>query len=239
MLLLIKINMKKTLSLLFIFFTLSLSVCAQSDKVSTSVNRTEIKDSLVQKISVEELQAQITKLSGHIKQLTESENKLKGKQYDNEQIIKEQKATIKRLEQRLLFADSIVARLSNDCLCKKYDSQNVDNAIRNFERMYSDNLKSKFRKLKILLINYERYTQELAVILNDAQNDSELSNPFTGQKRAMTYVDKIKSTAYYREAYHENWTIPYLNSVIDKSIETFKTFNPRKAKGLHLIDLLK
>lgn len=215
----------------------SLCLFARSEeKDSVSV---EITDIPVETISVEELQAQIKKLSEDVKQLTESENNLKGIQFDNEQKIKEQDAIINRLEQRLLFADSIIARLSNDCLLKKYDPKNVNDAIRNFEGMYSDDLKSKFCRLKTLLMKYGSYTQELEAIFIEAQNDKALSNPFTGKKKALTYIDKVKSTIYYREVYNENWTIPYLNSVIDQSIEVIKSFNPKKSKEIHLIELMK
>lgn len=235
------INMKKNIFILFVLATLPICTYAQGEvKDSVSVGAQEIKETVeVQTIDVEELQKQIKELTTKVNTLSESENNLKGKQYDNEQKIKEQEALIKKLENRLLLADTIVARLSNDCLLKKYDPKNVNDAIAHFEGMYSNDLKSKFSRLKILLTNYGRYSQELEGIFQEAQNDKALSNPFTGQKQALTYIDKIKSTLYYREVYNENWTIPYLNSVIDKSIEVIKSFNPKESKELHLIELMK
>ena len=233
--------MKKIIIILFVLAALPIYTFAQGEaKDSISVDAQEIKDTVeVQTIDVAELQRQIKELTNKVNTLTESENNLKGKQYDNEQKIKEQEALIKKLENRLLFADTIVARLSNDCLLKKYDPKNVNDAIAHIEGMYSNDLKSKFSRLKILLTNYGRYSQELEGIFQKAQNDKALSNPFTGQKQALTYIDKIKSTLYYREVYNENWTIPYLNSVIDKSIEVIKSFNPKESKELHLIELMK
>lgn len=233
--------MKKIIIILFVLAALPIYTFAQGEaKDSISVDAQEIKDTVeVQTIDVAELQRQIKELTNKVNTLTESENNLKGKQYDNEQKIKEQEALIKKLENRLLFADTIVARLSNDCLLKKYDPKNVNDAIAHIEGMYSNDLKSKFSRLKILLTNYGRYSQELEGIFQKAQNDKALSNPFTGQKQALTYIDKIKSTLYYREVYNENWTIPYLNSVIDKSIEIIKSFNPKESKELHLIELMK
>lgn len=233
--------MKRNLFILFFLATLPICTYAQGEvKDSVSVDAQEIKETVeIQTIDVEELQKRIKELTNKVNTLTELENNLKGKQYDNEQKIKEQDALIKKLENRLLFADTIVARLSNDCLLKKYDPKIVNDAIAHFEGMYSNDLKSKFSRLKILLTNYGRYSQELEGIFQEAQNDKALSNPFTGQKQALTYIDKIKSTLYYREVYNENWTIPYLNSVIDKSIEIIKSFNPRESKELHLIELMK
>ena len=233
--------MKKIIFILFVLAALPICIFAQGEaKDSISVDAQEIKDTVeVQTIDVAELQRQIKELTNKVNTLTESENNLKGKQYDNEQKIIEQEALIKRLENHLLFADTIVARLSNDCLLKKYDSKNVNDAIAHFEKMYSNDLKSKFSRLKILLTNYGRYSQELEGIFQEAQNDKALSNPFTGKKQALTYIDKIKATSYYRNVYDENWTIPYLNSVIDKSIEIIKSFNPKESKELHLIELMK
>ena len=233
--------MKKIIIILFVLAALPIYTFAQGEaKDSISVDAQEIKDTVEdQTIDVEELQRQIKELTNKVNTLTESENNLKGKQYDNEQKIKEQEALIKKLENCLLFADTIVARLSNDCLLKKYDSKNVNDAIAHFEKMYSNDLKSQFSRLKILLTNYGRYSQELEGIFQEAQNDKALSNPFTGQKQALTYIDKIKATSYYRNVYDENWTIPYLNSVIDKSIEIIKSFNPKESKELHLIELMK
>ena len=79
--------------------------------------------------------------------------------------------------------------------------------MENFEKMYSPELKSKFVRLKFLLNEYGKFTQELNAIFVEAQNDKGLGNPFTGQKQALTYIDKIKNTRYYREVYSDNWTI--------------------------------
>lgn len=235
------INMKKIISILVVLVVLPVCSYAQEEvKDTVSVVTQEISETTeAHTIDVAELQKQIKELTEQVNRLTESENNLKGKQYDNEQKIKEQDATIKKLESRLLFADTIVSRLSNDCLLKKYDPKNVNDALVHFEGMYSNDLKTKFSRLKTLLMNYGKYSHELEGIFLEAQNDKALSNPFTGQKQALTYIDKIKSSLYYREVYNENWTIPYLNSVIDKSIEIIKSFNPKESKELHLIELMK
>ena len=218
-----------------------MSSFAQGEVIdSVSVVTQEIKETVDPKtIDVADLQKQIDELKDRVKTLTESENTLKGKQFDDKQKIEAQEATIKRLEERLVFADTIVARLSNDCLRQKYEAGKVANAISNFEHMYSVELKSHFHQLKILLSEYGRYTKEIETIFLEAQNDKALSNPFTGQKQAQTYIDKIKSTSYYKNVYDENWTIPYLNTVIDKSIEIIRAFNPKESKELQLIELMK
>ena len=229
--------MKKFSILLFSMVMFPLGINAQEQ--DTLKNTVEVvAETPVEVIKVDSLQHEIERLNGLIAQYKRSETSLNGKLYDYEQTIKAQSKKIERLNSYLLFADTIVARLSNDCLRKKYDQNRVNLAMENFEKMYSPELKSKFVRLKFLLNEYGKFTQELNAIFVEAQNDKGLGNPFTGQKQALTYIDKIKNTRYYREVYSENWTIPYLNNLIDKCFETIKAFNPKESKELHLLELM-
>jgi len=229
--------MKKFNLLLFSVVVFSLGVNAQEQ--DTLKNAVEvITETPVEVIKVDTLQQEIGRLKALIAQYKQSEASLNGKIYDYEQTINVQEKKIERLKNYLLFADTIVARLSNDCLRKKYDPNRVNQAVGNFEKMYSPELKSKFGRLKFLLNEYGKFTQELVTIFIEAQNDKGLGNPFTGQKQALTYIEKIKNTRYYREVYNDNWTIPYLNNLIDKCFETIKSFNPKESKELHLLELM-
>lgn len=223
--------------LLIIGVLLPLSMYAQEqDSLGTTVQ--VITETPVKEVNVDSLNQVIIQLNGLIEKYRESENILNGKVFDYEQTISEQKKKIEKLNEYLLFADTIVARLSNDCLRKKYDQTRVNQAIENFEKMYSPELKSKFGRLKFLLNEYGKFTEELVAIFIEAQNDKGLGNPFTGQKQALTYIDKIKNTRYYREVYSDNWTVPYLNNLIDKCFEAIKSFNPKESKELHLLELM-
>lgn len=229
--------MKKFNLLVFSVVVFSLGVNAQEQ--DTLKNAVEvITETPVEVIKVDTLQQEIGRLKALIAQYKQSEASLNGKIYDYEQTINVQEKEIERLKNYLLFADTIVARLSNDCLRKKYDPNRVNQAVGNFEKMYSPELKSKFGRLKFLLNEYGKFTQELVTIFIEAQNDKGLGNPFTGQKQALTYIEKIKNTRYYREVYNDNWTIPYLNNLIDKCFETIKSFNPKESKELHLLELM-
>ena len=229
--------MKKFSILLFSVVMFPLGINAQEQ--DTLKNTVEVVDEPpVEVIKVDSLQHEIDRLKGLIAQYKQSETSLNGKLYDYEQTIKVQNKKIERLNSYLLFADTIVARLSNDCLRKKYDQNRVNLAMENFEKMYSPELKSKFVRLKFLLNEYGKFTQELNAIFIEAKNDKGLGNPFTGQKQALTYIDKIKNTRYYKEVYSENWTIPYLNNLIDKCFKTIKAFNPKESKELHLVELM-
>lgn len=229
--------MKKFSILLFSVVMFPLGINAQEQ--DTLKNTVEVvAETPVEVIKVDSLQHEIDRLKGLIAQYKQSETSLNGKLYDYEQTIKVQNKKIERLNSYLLFADTIVARLSNDCLRKKYEQNRVNQAMENFEKMYSPELKSKFGRLRFLLNEYGKFTQELNAIFIEAKNDKGLGNPFTGQKQALTYIDKIKNTRYYKEVYSENWTIPYLNNLIDKCFKTIKAFNPKESKELHLVELM-
>ena len=174
--------MKKFSLLLFSVVIFPLGINAQEhDTLKKTVEL--VAETPVEVIKVDSLQHEIDRLKGLIAQYKQSETSLNGKLYDYEQTIKVQNKKIERLNSYLLFADTIVARLSNDCLRKKYDQNRVNQATENFEKMYSPELKSKFGRLKFLLNEYGKFTQELNAIFIEAKNDKGLGNPFTGQKQ--------------------------------------------------------
>ena len=153
--------------------------------------------------------------------------------------IQEQIEKNQHLKERLLFADSCFLRVSNDCLRKKYDKVRVDEAIVNFGRMYSPHLQKSFTPLKSLLENYENYDKEIGELFGQIENDKGMANPFIGGREALSNIVKIKATTYYKKVYFSNWTIMYLNDVIDKAIARLKSYDPKQHKVIKLTDLLK
>lgn len=229
--------MKKIIILIFSVVMFPLYINAQEqDTLKTTVEA--VAEIRVEIHKVDSLQHEIDRLKGLIEQYEQTEILIKGKLFDYEQTINVQNTKIEKLNSYLLFADTIVARLSNDCLRKKYDPYRVNQAVENFEKMYSPELKSKFGRLKFLLKEYGKFTQEIVAIFEEAHKDKGLGNPFTGKTQALTYIDKIKNTHYYREVYSDNWTIPYLNNLIDKCFEAINAFNPKECKELYLLELI-
>lgn len=142
-----------------------------------------------------------------------------------------------KLKERLLFADSCFLRVANDCFRKRYDKVRVDEAIANFGKMYSPQLQKSFEPLKSLLEDYNRYYKEISDLLAQIEKDERLINPFKKEDAIAENIAKIKSTFYYKNVYSANWTIMYLNDVIDKSIARLKALGP-KQKIMKLTDLL-
>lgn len=184
----------------------------------------------LQSDSIAAMQSEIDSLIGQVDSL---ENRVEVLDKDS------QEKEIERLKGRLAFADSIIARISNDCLRKKYSKEHVDEAIENFEHMYSPQLKIHFIRLKELLIGYGEYSAEIENILAEAQNDKDLRNLFVYEKYVARYVNRIKQTRYYKECYNSNWTIMYLNGVINEFFAKMKGLNSRNCRNLDLSGIMK
>ncbi len=222
--------------IILIVFIASLScVVKAQDTYNDSINN------LVNTKSVIMLNADsiIQSLRSEVNTLKAKEDSIQGELSIKDQVIKDKENEIKRKEQYLIFADTIIARLSNDCLCKKYDKSRVDSALVYFKKMYSHELQKKFMPLESLLQHYDEYSHEIMDILIKMENDKEIKNPFTGSKQAHSYIGTIKSTMYYMNVYDNNWTIPYLNERIDKIFDKIKSFDPKVNKNINLLEIME
>ena len=159
--------------------------------------------------------------------------------------ITEKEKQISLLKNRLMFADSCFLRISNDCLRKKYDPVRVNEAIANFQKMYSKKLQETFSPLKLLLENYKVYYNEIFMTFKSIESDKEVLNLFSFQDAVKNSIARIKTTSYYRKVYSSNWTIMFLNDKIDEAIRRLETHariadkNKAKAKEpVKLMDLL-
>lgn len=181
----------------------------------------------------------IQSLRSEVNSLKEKKDSLYGELSIKDQIINDKEHEIKRKEQYLIFADTVIARLSNDCLRKKYDKSRVGSALVNLKKMYSHELQNKFKPLVSLLQHYDEYSREIMDILIKIESDKEIKNPFTGSKQALSYIGTIKSTIYYMNVYDNNWTIPYLNERIDKIFDKIKSFDPKINKDINLLEIME
>lgn len=218
---------RKTLYIIFCFMLCE--VChAQEANDSTKADSVSITQ--------ETIQIDVNQIISENATLKETEKSLNTQLKERDRQIQALQLRIKEIEGRLVFADSIVARLSNDCLRKKYEPTLVREALDNFSLMYSTELQSKLTPVKNLLQNYGSYYQEIITILQTAQSNSDLTIPSIGKKTANQYITEIKNSAYYRKCYKKNWNIPFLEKLIDKSIKSLQEFDPMTMNGITLID---
>lgn len=146
-------------------------------------------------------------------------------------IISNLQATLNRQKSHLIFADSIILRLANDCFRFKYDQEKVNNAKLYFANMFSVQLQKQFAPLVGLLNKYEQYYIEIEGVLQRTQNDYNINqrkwkSPFKNDESPnRRYLLLIKSTRYYKESYKKNWSIYYLDELIDKAILQIEAFD--------------
>ncbi len=165
--------------------------------------------------------------------------------FQKDSIILAQKKIIDRNASHLAFADSVILRLANDCFRFKYSKENVDKAKTYFVQMYSVHLQQQFSPLLNLLNKYEVYYNEIIDVLRITQNSYNTNNrawknPFkNAQSPNRFYLNKLKNTNYYRIAYKQDWSIYYLDELIDKAINQIEVFdsNPKESE-LKLLELL-
>lgn len=221
--------MKKILSIIVICLSFLFSIQAQEVADTIQISEPINLDSVSSGVDINQLLRDKNTLIEAKNLLQDSLDAVK-----NEVVDLKQKNEF--LESRLLFADSIVARLSNDCLRKKYDSNLVRESLENFSQMYSVELQERLSPVKELLQNYGLFYQEIVSILQSAQNNSDMSIPSIGKQTANSYINQIKKSQYYQKCYKKNWNIPFLEKLIDRSLETLKEFDPMSMDGIILVD---
>lgn len=226
------------IKIIIILFIASLSCAIQAQDKSNNNDSTNIENYAKSEIKLNK-DSIIQSLRSEISILKAKEDSLHEELSIKDQIIKIKENEIKRKEQHLIFADTIIARLSNDCLRKKYDKSRVGSALVNLKKMYSHELQNKFKPLVSLLQHYDEYSREIMDILIKIESDKEIKNPFTGSKQALSYIGTIKSTIYYMNVYDNNWTIPYLNERIDKIFDKIKSFDPKINKDINLLEIME
>lgn len=152
--------------------------------------------------------------------------------------ITEKEKQISLLKDRLMFADSCFLRISNDCLRKRYDPVRVNEAIANFQKMYSDKLQETFSPLKSLLEGYKDYYNEISMTFKSIESYKDIMNPFKCETAVKESIARIKNTKYYRKVYSSNWTIMFLNNAIDNALSRIEKHHKGDKKPIKLMDLL-
>ena len=217
----------------YIVLIISSAFCQES-RDSLNVNK-EFADSCTQAMGLDLIDSNVADLIVANKEIVKKDS-----------IINELQATINLQRHHLLFADSVILRLANDCFRFKYSKVNVDNAKNNFASMYSPQLQKQFRPLMDLLNNYGILYAEVEGVLLEAQENFDRKtrlwkNPFDKNEQSpnRVFINKLKDTRYYREIYKHDWSIYYLDDLIDKAINQMKEFenNARNAE-LNLKKLL-
>ena len=150
-------------------------------------------------------------------------------------VIMSQDEEIKRLETELenekTFVDIWMGRWANRwCLYEKFDKENVDEAIKYLDRVYSAKPQGDHSIVHALLKEYEKSYMEFQSILKEAQNDENRTVPLTktAEDFKTKYKQCIENMPYYKEYYNNEWNIKYLDEQIKISLEMLNNHTKNK-----------
>ncbi len=135
---------------------------------------------------------------------------------------KEIKSLETELENEKSFVETWMGRWANRwCLYEKFDKENVDEAIKYLDRVYSGKTQGDHSMVHTLLREYEKSYMEFQSLLREAQDDvdREIGLTKTVVDFKARYKQRIESMPYYKKYYKKDWTIKYLDEQIDKVLE--------------------
>ena len=139
---------------------------------------------------------------------------------------------------QIAFADTCIVRQCNNALNAPYDEKRTHSAISAFDRINSTTYREQMLPLRQLLVDYDKYFSTIMDILQRADADRDMRNPFSGKETADRYINEIRQTEYYRTIMQAEWIIPYINRLIDHAISRLKSNNPGERQTINLKDLL-
>lgn len=79
---------------------------------------------------------------------------------------------------------------------------------------------NRYTIIRDLLTKYKDYNEEILRVLNGIQSDSKNSGANMSAHVKSGFINQIKNTKYYKELYsNSGWKIPFLNGIIEETIE--------------------
>jgi len=144
---------------------------------------------------------------------------------------KEIKSLETELENEKTFVETWMGRWANRwCLYEKFDKENVDEAIKYLDRVYSGKTQGNHSIVHTLLREYEKSYMEFQSLLREAQDDvdREIGLTKTVVDFKARYKQRIESMPYYKKYYKKDWTIKYLDEQIEIFLETLNNHTKDK-----------
>lgn len=183
-----------------------------------------LKDSCTKQNSIiTELEMECTKIS----KLESDMSKLRSKvSRDSIELVNKDK----QLKSLQYNSDRNIARLANGRLYFKYDEKLINESIDSIRTLRTPSVKQKFSQVLGLLQRYKSYSEDLKNILVSAQNDQDRKARNKGDEFKAKYRRLISQDEYYRNVYLKkasgNWSIPYLDNIIDVALRALSHHNP-------------
>lgn len=135
-------------------------------------------------------------------------------------LISRREQEVEELSALIGYADTSNLRYILLLLKQPFSSKNMERAVRCFDRIHSSEIKKDYANLRILLINYEKWYGEFLSILEQAQADSDRTNPYADEHYMEEYQRLIAEMDYNKKGFFRNksWYIGYLDDRIEEAI---------------------
>lgn len=143
------------------------------------------------------------------------------------------------LTKRVEAGDISTLSLANNYLEKPYDAKVAADLKRRLEAITTPSLDDPRKEFIKLYDNYPAYYQEILSLLRKAGSDVQMDNPLSGRETAQSYLRQLQQTNYYRNCYHNEYNIPFLNNVIDEASQRLRNNNPQAGRIAKFGDLFQ
>ena len=233
-------NTRSIITTLLLFFLFCSNLQAQEHNNTCKEQRDEYKNPVdgeqqqttaADTLKAINLEIRIQQLE---KQLAQCENELA----QNQQRLQDMGLQLVVLQQKASFGDTTAVRLANSILSRPHDEKRVDDAIMRLDRITTPELKSIKQGFRQLLVNYKKYYDDIIRILQTANVDENLRNPFRSRETAQGYIRQLRQTDYYCNVYNSKLIIPYLNNLIDAAIVRLNSNDQARGEKVTLTDLI-
>ena len=182
----------------------------------------------------------------------QSEKKLEGRIQQLEEQLRQRDEQIKDLNQKLSIAverqkeaekkveqgDINAIFLINTYLEKPYNEQRVKDALERIDKISTPSLENDKQQFRKLFMNYRDYQQDIVNLLREANTNVNLESPLRGRETAQSFISRLRQTSYYRDCYHKNFFIPFLDNLVETAINRLNANDPARGKKATLSDLL-
>lgn len=193
----------------------------------TDVNQNPANDEQ----NVKRLESLIQQLEDQLMQRDEQINDLNQRLHT---AVERQKEAEKKVEQ----GDINAIFLINTYLEKPYNEQRAKDALERIDKISTPSLENDKQQFRKLFMNYRDYQQDIVNLLREANTNVNLESPLRGRETSQSFISRLRQTSYYRDCYHKNFFIPFLDNLVETAINRLNANDPARGKKATLSDLL-
>lgn len=225
-------------------------VALKSDLYKSKQKIDSLENLIIVKQSVEKTQnKKIDELKSRFDSLQSVYNRdvIRKDEYDS--LIQQKDNTIKELSNENIklqeSSDLCIAKLANGRLFFKYDEELVHTSIEGLRNLKSEKIKKNFGQALMLLENYENFLIDVRNTILDIQaiDEDERNSKHRSDEYKKHCLSILKNSEYYQNIYskrsNDNWSVPYLDNVIDITKSIISKHNPIDYKPANFVPVIE